>query len=146
MPKSWTTNPDSDFESTNTERPNPTVRVRRHQPDIENLGKQVAARLGQILEREHPRCLFVNPIVTITCDKPTEEFFSIVRKRQAEWCKRSRTTFGRRASRKVRNWANANGPLKKRARFFDRALCFTGVLFVDGDLIPPHAWGEVKTT
>lgn len=146
MPKSWTPNPNSDFESTDTERPNPTVRVRRHQPDIENLGEQVAERLGSILEREQPRCLFVNPIVTITCDKPTEEFFSIVRKRQAEWCKRSMTIFGRRASRKVRNWVNANGPLKKREQFFDRGLCFTGVLFVDGDLIPPHAWDDVKTT
>ena len=146
MPKSWTTNPDSDFESIDTERPNPTVQVRRHQPDIENLSEQVAVRLDQILEKEQPRCLFVNPIVTITSDKPTEEFFSIVRKRQAEWCKRSRTTFGRRASRKVKNWVNVNGPLKKQARFFDRALCFTGVLFVDGDLIPPHAWDDVKTT
>jgi len=117
----------------------PRPHVRRHGPDVENLWEQVSARTYRLLTEESPRYLYVNPIVTITCDEPTSEFFSLIRKRQAEWCSRSRTLFSRRLGRRVKNWFTGTERTKFE-RFMSRGLLFTGLLFVNGQTIPQHQW------
>lgn len=122
-----------------------TVRVQLHQPDYENLAEQVAARIADVLENKlRPRCLFANPIATVTCKEPTTEFFQVVRKRQAEWCKRASTTFSRRTRRSVKNWVVPEGSSSKYERFLQRSLCFTGLLFIDGCILPSHEWLRIQ--
>ena len=117
----------------------PRPRVRRHQPDVENLLEQMKARTFQVLENESPPYLYVNPIATITCEEPTKEFFFLIRKRQAEWCKQSRTVFSRRLARRVKNWFTGS-EYSKFEKFMSRGLQFTGLLFVNGQPVPQQKW------
>jgi hypothetical protein len=98
------------------------------------------ARTSRVLEEQTSRYVYVNPIVTITCDEPTKEFFSLIRKRQAEWCKQSRTLFSRRLGRRVKNWFTVEREQTKFEKFMSRGLQFTGLLFVNGQPVPPHRW------
>jgi len=98
------------------------------------------ARTLQVLDEESPRYLYVNPIVTITCDEPTSEFFSLIRKRQAEWCSRSRNLYPRRFSRRVKNWFTTEGERTKFQKYMSRGLLFTGLLFVNGNPLPQDQW------
>jgi hypothetical protein len=125
--------------------PAPITVVRRHHPDIENLLDQVISRVTDILSTEQPRYAFMNPIATVICTEPTKQFFRAVRKRQSEWCQRSGTTFGRRTTRKAKNWVMPEGSSSKHDRFLQRSLCFTGILFVDGIIVPPHEWSRIES-
>lgn len=118
----------------------PRPHVRRHQPDIENLLEQMKARTSRVLEEQTSRYVYVNPIVTITCEEPTKEFFSLIRKRQAEWCKQSRTLFSRRLGRRVKNWFTAEREQTKFQKFMSRGLQFTGLLFIKGQPVPQDQW------
>lgn len=122
----------------------PAVTVRRHAPDIENLLEQMAARVESLIV-EQPRYAYLNPIATVISTAPTAKFFRIVYKQQAEWCKRSRTTFGRRPMRSAKNWASPDGKTTKFERFLERAMCFTGILFQNGNIVPPHEWQRVRS-
>ena len=128
-----------------TPSPAPVTVVRRHDPDIENLLDQVTSRVTHILSNEQPRYAFMNPIATVICSEPTKQFFRTVRKRQSEWCQRSRTTFGRRSTRRTKNWVMPEGSSSKHVRFLQRSLCFTGILFVDGSIVPPHEWSRIES-
>lgn len=116
----------------------PQPRVRRHRPDVDDLLEHMKSRTLQVL-KESPRYLYVNPIATITCDEPTSEFFSLIRKRQAEWFKRSRTIFSRRLGRRVRNWFTGS-EYSKFEKFMSRGLQLTGLLFIKGQPIPQDKW------
>jgi len=117
----------------------PRPRVRRHQPDIDNLLEQMKARTLRVLEEQSSRYVYVNPIVTITCDEPISEFFFLIRKRQAEWFKRSRTIFSRRLGRRVKNWFTGSEHTKFE-KFMSRGLQLTGLLFVNGTPVPQNQW------
>ena len=132
-----------DAANSSPEGPGPVVR--RHDPDIENLLDQVTSRVTDILKNEQPRYAFMNPIATVICSEPTKQFFRTVRKRQSEWCQRSRTTFGRRSTRRTKNWVMPEGSSSKHVRFLQRSLCFTGILFVDGIIVPPHEWPRIES-
>ena len=120
-----------------THRPQP--HVRRHRPDVDDLLEQMKARTLQVLEEESPPYLYVNPIATITCDEPTKEFFFLIRKRQAEWFKRSLTTISRNESRRVKDWFTGTERTKFE-KFMSRGLQLTGLLFVNGSPIPQNQW------
>lgn len=118
------------------------VRVRRYYADYNDLNEQVCKRLSA-RPRPWPTCLYANPIALVTCSDPTKEFFAVVRKRQAQWARQSRSTFGF-GRRKLKLWASANGVLPKKERFFERARCFTGVLYINGKFIAPHLWRDYE--
>ena len=124
--------------------PQHAVRVQHHQPDINNLFEQVLLRTQALLEAEQPAYLFANPIITVTSDQPAPEFFRVVRKRQAAWCKQSRTLFGRKAMRQAKHWVMPTAPMSKYQRFLTRALCFTGILLVYGKVTAPHEWHDIE--
>ena len=122
----------------------PRVRVKKHRPDTMQLGEQVRRRLMAMTSV--PYCLYVNPLATVSCREPTPEFFKEVRRRQAQWCKQSRTLFGQDARRSAKHWGSDRGWLTKQERFLERALCFTGALFINGKLMPPHRWRDYLTS
>ncbi len=95
--------------------------------------------------RTRPCYAFMNPIATVISSEPTKQFFRTVRKRQSEWCQRSRTTFGRRSTRRTKNWVMPEGSSSKHDRFLQRSLCFIGILFVDGSIVPPHEWSQIES-
>lgn len=126
----------------------PKVIIEHHQPDFENLFDDVFQWSMDLIEREDPVCLFVNPAAAIYCCESTPEFFTIARKKQSQWCQRFIKTLGRRAIRKVKDWPI--GPedhlfskreLKFR-RVFQRSLCFTGLLIIEGKTIPSNRWPD----
>jgi len=121
----------------------PKVTVHRHRPDMERLADEVGERAIRLLKQTPPRCVFLNPIATVICEAPTAEFFREVRRQQASWCRRSSSTFPRQIRRRPSRWVSGGEFLRdKFGRFLDRALCFTGALFINGRFVPPHAWPE----
>jgi len=123
----------------------PPVSVQRHQPDLEDPGAEVWKRI-ESFAGQAPPCLYVNPIGTISCDEPIPEFFRAAREFQAKWCKRYQALFGRRVLRSVSNWVTWKGYQSHDTRYWDRAACFTGILFINDTFIPPHQWPDRKQT
>ncbi len=124
-------------------KPKPLVRVERHEPNHEDPGSEVWKRI-ELIAGQLPSCVFLNPIATVTCDAATPEFFRTTRKLQAKWCQQYKAIFGRQALRSVKDWVSWKGYPCHEARYWDRAVCFIGVLFLNGDFIPPHQWPDHK--
>lgn len=119
------------------------VRVCRHEVDWKDLDLLTAQRAEEILSLDNPpRCVYLNPWFTVICSEPTADFLHEIRKRQAEWCRQASNTFRPKVRRKVSNWIGAGGQVfnSKSARYFDRCLCFTGILFIDGKIVYPGKW------
>lgn len=122
------------------------VRVYRHVPDFENLELQVAVRMGLILNTESPSCLYVNPLCSVLCDAPDAEFFETARRFQGQWCRQARSTFIRQRTRRTRDWVSmvpgSNEPKRRQKyfRYLERAVVFTGLLFVNGKIVPARQW------
>lgn len=117
------------------------VTVRRCKPDIESLVEGVVERLA-IPEGDLPSCLYLNPLATVECDTANAEFFAKARQVQAEWCQRASSTFGRRNRRSVREWACEQGRVRRESRYWHRAACWQGLLFIDGHFLPPSRWPD----
>jgi len=115
------------------------VTVQRFRPDIESLVEGIVERL-YIPTSELSRYTYVNPLATVECDRGTDEFFHTARKVQAEWCQRTKLTFGRKNCRSVREWTSHQGRLPREARYWERTACWIGLLFIDGRFVPPSQW------
>ncbi len=119
------------------------VTIQRHPIDMHVLTEDVGHRVVATLNRNPAGCFYFNPAVTVSCSIPTADFFCILRKEQAKWCRQASKTFPRNVRRTASKWVGGGEWINhKYARFLDRALCFTGILFIDGQLIPSHAWAK----
>jgi len=81
-------------------------------PDFEQLAQQTAQTVVRVLSGscgEIPRCFYANPVVLVTAEYATEEFFRVVRKKQGEWCRRFKQVIGRRSTRRTRDWLSDGG-------------------------------------
>jgi hypothetical protein len=117
----------------------PEVRMDRHSLDWNTLAEDVAERIDMALKQEATGCRYFNPAVTVTCLQPSPEFWRIVRKEQARWCRQAGKTIPRRNRRSASRWTGDGQWISsKYARFLDRALSFTGVLCIDGRLLSTH--------
>ena len=125
------------------ENDRPRVVVRRHRVDWDDPSFETAQRAAAILSSDNsPRCVYVNPLITVTCAMPTADFLHEIRKRQAEWCRNASRTLRSRTRRKASDWMGAGVKSfnSKWSRYLDRCLCFTGILFVNGQIIHPDKW------
>jgi hypothetical protein len=129
-----------------SERNRPKVTVRRHPVDWSKVPEAIRERVTTILADEpHQYVYYLNPTCTVACPEPTPEFFGEVRQRQAEWCRRASQTIPRRVRRRVSQWVGDDGPFRSKGeRYFHRALCYTGVLFVNGKFIHPSEWKRIE--
>ena len=119
----------------------PRVVVRRHQVDWDDPAPETAKRAEAILFETPNQCVYVNPAVTITCSRPTANFFREVRKRQAEWCRRAGRMIPQWTRSRVSRWVGPGQTFStKSERYLHRALCYTGILFIDGGIVPPCQW------
>ncbi len=118
------------------------VVIQRHPTDFNTLSDDVKHRIETTLNRNSTGCVYFNPAVTVSCPTPTPEFIRIVRMEQGRWCRHaSITSFPKHVRRTASNWVGGGEWIKnKYDRYLDRALCFTGILFIDGQLILPHNW------
>ena len=123
-----------------------TVKVQRHIIDMHTISDDVGRRVVTTLKHCPAGCVYFNPAVTVACPQPTTEFFCVVNKEQARWCRQASQTFPRNARRSPSRWASGGEWISnKYARYLDRALCFTGILFIDGQFVPPPKWSKVRT-
>lgn len=117
------------------------VRIDRHPVDWNTLAEDVAERISAALRRGDSGCRYFNPAVTVTCLQPTPEFFRIVRKERARWCRRAGNTIPRSVQRGSSRWISGGEWISnKYARYLDRALSFTGILFIEGQPVLRHDW------
>lgn len=117
------------------------VSVQRSPVDFQNLSEAVGQRITATLERSPRGCHYFNPAVTVSCPEPTPEFFAMLRKEQARWCRQAGKTFPRKVRRSPARWISGGHWVSdKHARYLDRALCFTGALFIEGQFIASHRW------
>lgn len=122
------------------------VKVQRHPIDIHTLREDVTHRVFTTLKHHPAGCVYFNPVVTVACPQPTTDFFRVVSKEQARWCRQASGTFSRNARRSPSKWSSDGEWISnKYARYLDRALCFTGILFVDGKLALPQNWPNAST-
>lgn len=108
--------------------------------DFAVLRCQVARRfIGSLKAR--PGLLFVNPIVDVSTDCPSEQFFRFVRKRQSQWCKQANSLFGRTNWRRVSTFQTGDEHgMPKEFKYISRSCLYVGLYAVDGNLVPNHVW------
>lgn len=119
-----------------SERTRPKVIVRRHPVDWNDPAQATVERAMSIVRRNPDQAIYLNPAVTVTCPEPTAEFFKEVHKRQAEWCRRASRTIPPRMRRRVSQWVGGGHHFSSKAeRYFHRAFCYTGILFINGQIV-----------
>ncbi len=123
------------------EEPDPQVSVQHHVCDFDDLASGVGQRLTTII-RAPTGCHYLNPAVTVSCSQATPAFFALVRREQARWCRIASQTFRKRERRRVKTWVCLDPAISKYARYLDRAACLTGLLFINGKLVPHHRWPQ----
>ncbi|CAN5605517.1 hypothetical protein BH23PLA1_BH23PLA1_36870 [soil metagenome] len=94
---------------------------------LADLTYQAIEDLGQDIR---DGCHFVCPCVTISSREPTAVFFLEVLNRRGSWLRTFRHAAGNRNPRQL---AKALGPSARQA-------ILSGILFIDGDPVPPHTW------
>lgn len=113
----------------------PKVRVDHHPVDWNTLAESVAERIATTLQQDSTGCRYFNPAATVSCPSPCPEFFRLVRSVQSGWCRRASKTIPRSVRRSSSRWISGGEWISdKDARYLDRGLCFTGVLFIDGTM------------
>ena len=123
----------------------PKVTVRRHPVDWSKVPEATVERINALLADLSDQCVYANPAFTVSSPEPTAAFFREIRKRQAEWCRRASRTFPSSVRRRVSLWVSDAGPFRSKGeRYFHRALCYTGVLFVNGNFIYPSEWKRLE--
>ena len=128
-----------------SEQNRPKVIVRRHPVNLDMVCEHTSERVTTILADEPHQSVYLNPAFTVSSPEPTPAFFREVRKRQAEWCRRASRTFPSSVRRRVSLWVSDAGPFRSKGeRYFHRALCYTGVLLVNGNFIYPCNWKRLE--
>lgn len=117
-----------------------TITIQRHSPNMNDLAEEVGERITARLKQNPAGCIYFNPAVTISCPLPDGLFFQIVRKEQARWCRQASKTIPRKVRRNVSAWVSHRRINNKYDRYLDRALSFTGILFIDGEIILSTLW------
>jgi hypothetical protein len=116
------------------------ITIQRHSPNMNDLAEDVGERIAARLEKNPAGCIYFNPAVTICCPLPKVEFIQIVRKEQGRWCRQASRTIPRRVRRIVSAWVSHRQISNKYGRYLDRALSFTGIMFIEGEIIPSSLW------
>jgi|GEM_PF-2741358 hypothetical protein len=121
------------------------ITIQRYHPDMHTLTEDVVKRIGAFAEQRSTGCVFFNPAVTVFCPNPTGAFFKVIRNEQARWCRQAGSTFPRSIRRRASRWVAGGEWLNEKfARYLDRSLAFTGILFVDGVMVPPNRWPKAE--
>jgi hypothetical protein len=111
------------------------VTVRRHQIDWDDdqfdiVTAQRALGWGRRLSRG---CWYLNPRYTVQAPAPSAPFFKKVREVQGSWLSTVRQAIHNRGLRRE----------SRQRDHLERQLAFSGVLFFDGDIIPPNTWNRL---
>ncbi len=122
------------------------VTVQRYPVDVNTLAsEEVGKRILSTMQPDSTGYFYFNPAVTVFCLRLCQEFFGVVRREQARWCRQTNHIFPRRVRRRASNWVTHEVIRNKFHRYLDRAALFTGVLFINGELILPHDWPSSAT-
>lgn len=122
--------------------PDPQVVVQRHSYDFNDLAGGVGQQIMTVIGNAPEGCHYFNPAITVSCSLPTTAFFGKIRQEQARWCRIASQTFRKRDRRSAKKWVSHEIIGDKHLRYLDRAMCFTGALFINGSLVPHHKWPQ----
>lgn len=106
------------------------VIVERFEPDFNRLAEGVEERLLQVSRVRH--CLYLNPIVTITCAIASDEFYSTVERHRRICCRRVKQSVHPRTCRNADAWSASRPDEKHVESIWSYSLVFKGILFIDG--------------
>lgn len=120
------------------------VSIQRHEYDFNDLAGEVERRIVATISQAPEGCHYFNPAATVSCSQPTNAFFAKVRQEQARWCRIASKVIKKRERRRVNSWVSHERLSNKFARFLDRSICFTGLLVVDGQIMPHHQWLKLR--
>jgi hypothetical protein len=124
---------DADGEETPGERGTRRVSVRKHRVDDEDWNDLAAVTRERILKlKPQPpgSCIYLNPAFTVEAPEFSAEFSQEARRCQRAWLRTMNRTLG---NRNRKHFAI-------RADFLTRQLAHTGMLIVNGNIVPPHDW------
>ena len=113
------------------------VSVRNHRVHGEMWGDLAAVTNDRILKfRPHPPgwCVYLNPGYTVESPEFSLEFTQEARKCQGAWLR----TMGRTLGNRNRRHFAIN------ADFLTRQLAHSGMLIVNGNVVPPHDWKSME--
>ena len=115
--------------------------IQRYRIDMNTLEDDIDSRIAALMEPNPVGYHYFNPAVTVFCPNPLAEFIDTVWNEQEHWCRQAANTFPRRIRRHTSSCVRGGGWVSnKYGRHLIHALCFTGVLFIDGQTIPQHEW------
>ena len=106
------------------------VIVECFKPDFNRLAEAVEERLLQITRVRH--CLYLNPIVTITCAIASDEFYSTVERYRRICCRRVKQGVHPRTCRNADAWSASRPDESRDESLWNYSLVFKGILFIDG--------------
>lgn len=106
------------------------VIVERFEPDFARLGEAVEERLIRVSRVRY--CLYLNPIVTITCAIASDEFYSTVEQHRRICCRRVKQSVHPRTCRNADAWSASRPDESRDESLWNYSLVFKGILFIDG--------------
>ena len=120
---------------TTDERRTTRVSVRKHRVEKEMWNDLATATKERILKLKlQPPgwCVYLNPGFTVESPEFSKEFCEAARRCQRTWIRIMNITIGNRNRRQFAIHSD----------FLTRQLAHTGMLIVDGNIVPPDKWAE----
>lgn len=106
------------------------VIVERFELDFARLGEAVEERLIRVSRVRH--CLYLNPIVTVTCAIASDEFYSTVEQYRRVCCRRVKQGVHPRSCRNADAWSASRPDESRDESIWNYSLVFKGILFIGG--------------
>lgn len=129
---------DANVEKRSDERGTKRVSVLKHRVDDEMWNDLAAVTKERILMlKPQPAgwCIYLNAAFTVEAPEFSVEFSEEARRCQRAWIRMMNRTLG---NRNRRHFAI-------RADFLTRQLAHTGMLIMNGNIVPPHDWTAMET-
>lgn len=106
------------------------VIVERFAPDFNRLAEAVEERLLHVSRMRH--CLYLNPIVTITCAIASDDFYATVERHRRICCRLVKQGVHPRTCRNADAWSASRPDESHAESIWSYSLVFKGILFIDG--------------
>ncbi len=119
----------------------PSLKIRDFNPDFDKLAEEVGRRIAE-WGNQPTGAAYFTPDVQVTADSPSLAFMRAVRKYRGRWVMKMRKQFPRWVLASVAAWIPDGDCQGKKDHYLNRSMCVTGILFVNGRILPGHEWPD----